>query len=194
MNALSSLWARWGNSVRELIKFGAVGGAGVLVNLLTVVVCNTIGMQLFGIDDREPFIPLPGTDRALRYYIVYAGIAFVVANLFNFLLNRSWTFRHQGDRAPFWKEFLPFLTVGAVAQLVGFVILYLLRNETSPLYLGHPFFTYDGPWWTQRRYWAQFIQILLVMPINFVVNKLWTFRAVRRRHAASTPADGAGRS
>nr|WP_269779594.1 GtrA family protein [Propioniciclava soli] len=120
----------------------------------------------------------------MRYYIVYAGIAFLVANLVNFLANRAWTFRHQGARAPFLTELLPFLTVGAAAQLVGFVILFALRNENSPLYLSAGFFTDDGPWWTKRLYWAQLIQIVLVMPINFVVNKLWTFRVVRRRHHA----------
>ncbi len=190
MNPVTKLWARWGNSIRELLKFGIVGGAGVGVNMLTVAVAHNIGFHVFGVEDYDAFIPLPGTERALRFYIVYAGIAFVVANLFNFFWNRHWTFRNQGERAPVWKELLPFLLVGAVAQLVGFVILYLLRNPGSPAYLSHAFFTDAGPWWTKRLYWAQLIQIVLVMPINFVVNKLWTFRAVRRRHAASTPVAG----
>lgn len=186
---------RYENTVRQFVKFGLIGAAGVLVNLTTVAIANFIGVTVFGVDDKDAFIPLPGTDRALRYYIVYAAIAFLVANVFNFLWNRHWTFKnHHGAPAPFMKEFVPFLLVGSVAQLVGFVILYLLRNETSPLYLSHPFFTYDGPWWTSRLLWAQFIQVLCVMPINFLVNKLWTFRAVRRRHAASLDADGTDRS
>ena len=191
MSPSTSFLGRYGNTARQFVMFGLVGGAGVAVNMATVAVANAIGVGVFGVSDRDPFIPLPGTDRALRFYIVYAGIAFLVANLFNFLLNRHWTFKdHHGKPAPFFKEFLPFLLVGSVAQLVGFVILYLLRNETSPLYLSHPFFTYDGPWWTWRLLWAQLIQIICVMPINFIVNKLWTFRAVRRRHAASTPVAG----
>lgn len=192
MSPSTSFLGRYGNTVRQFVKFGLIGGAGVLVNMATVAVANAIGVGVFGVGDKDPFIPVPGTDRALRFYIVYAGIAFLVANLFNFLWNRHWTFKdHHGKPAPFIKEFVPFLTVGAMAQLVGFVILYLLRNETSPLYLSHPFFTYDGPWWTWRLLWAQLIQIICVMPINFVVNKLWTFRAVRRRHAASTRVDEA---
>ncbi len=194
MNPVSKLWARWGNSVRELLKFAIVGGMGVGVNMLTVAVAHSVGFHAFGVEDYDPFIPLLGTDRALRFYIVYAGIAFLVANLFNFVWNRYWTFRHQGSRAPFGKEFLPFLIVGGAAQLVGFVILYLLRNPTSPFYLGHEFFTDAGAWWTKRLYWAQLIQIILVMPINFVANKLWTFRAVRRRHAASTTVGEPGGS
>lgn len=179
----ASLVARYGNSARQFIKFGLIGGAGVLVNMATVAIAHNLGFHLFGVEDGDPFIPLPGTDRALRFYIVYAGIAFLVANTFNFWWNRHWTFKDADGHAPFMKEFLPFLAVGAVAQLVGFVILFLLRNPQSPLYLGHPFFTDTGPAYTKRLYWAQLIQIVLVMPINFVVNKLWTFRAVRRRHA-----------
>lgn len=195
MSPSTSFLGRYGHTARQFVMFGFIGGAGVLVNMATVAVANAVGVGVFGVLDRDPFIPLPGTDRALRFYIVYAGLAFLVANLFNFVLNRYWTFKdHHGRPAPFLKEFVPFLTVGAVAQLIGFVILYMLRNETSPFYLRHPFFTYDGPWWTQRLYWAQLIQIVCVMPINFIVNKLWTFRAVRKRHALTTRVDGAPHS
>jgi len=96
-------------------------------------------------------------------------------------LNRHWTFRSV-NRAPFMKEYLPFLLVGAVAQLVGFGILVALRNPASPVYLSSDFFVDDTPFWRRRLYWAQMIQIVLVMPVNFIVNKLWTFQAVRRRH------------
>ncbi len=177
---------RYRRALRQFIKFGLIGAAGVIVNMATVVVVHNVGFHVFGIEDGDPFLPLPGTDRAIRYYIVYAAIAFLVANTFNFWWNRHWTFRDShGGKAPFMKEFLPFLAVGAMAQLVGFVILFLLRNPTSPFYLSAPFFTDNGPTFTKRLYWAQLIQIVLVMPINFVVNKVWTFRAVRRRHAAS---------
>ncbi len=72
--------------------------------------------------------------------------------------------------------------------MAGIFIKIGFTNPTSPFYLPQPwFFTDDGPGLQARVYWAQLIQIVLVMPINFVVNKLWTFRAVRRRHAASTP-------
>lgn len=186
MSPSTSFLGRYDNTVRQFVKFGLIGGAGVLVNLATVAVAHNLGFHLFGVEDGDPFIPLPGTDRALRFYILYAALAFLVANVFNFWWNRHWTFKdHHGAPAPFMKEFLPFLLVGSVAQLAGFVILFLLRNPTSALYLSQAFFTDTGPAWTKRLYWAQLIQIICVMPINFVVNKLWTFNAVRHRHAAS---------
>jgi len=187
VNPLTSLVDRYGHSMRQFVKFGLIGGAGVVVNMLTVAVSHNIGFHVFGAADSDPFWSIPGTPYSVRNYHVYAIIAFVVANLFNFVWNRYWTFRDEA-RAPFWKEFGPFLLVGSVAQFVGLVLLTLLQNPSSPLFLGHPFFTSDGPAYTKRLYWAQFIQIVAVMPINFVVNKLWTFRAVRRRHAESTPS------
>ena len=34
-------------------------------------------------------------------------------------------------------------------------------------------------------YWSQIFAIIVTMPINFVVNKLWTFRAVK--HSGELP-------
>ncbi len=184
MNLASEFVSRYSTSMRQFVKFGLIGGAGVVVNMITVAISHNIGFHVFGSADSDPFWPIPGTAFSVRNYHVYAIIAFLVANMFNFVWNRYWTFRTEA-RAPFAKEFFPFLLVGSLAQLVGLVILTLLQNPTSPLYLGHPFFTSDGPAWTKRLYWAQLIQIVAVMPVNFVVNKLWTFRAVRRRHADS---------
>lgn len=184
MSALQSLWSRWGNSIREFIKFGLIGGSGVLVNLLTTLVAHNLVFHTVGLIDDHSVWNIPSTRYSVRLYHLYALLAFLIANLYNFILNRHWTFKH-GTKAPFFKEFLPFLAVGLVAQGVGLIILTLLRNPTSPLYLPDPWFTNDGPIWTKRLYWAQLIQVILVMPINFVVNKLWTFRAIRRKHAES---------
>lgn len=184
MSALSDFYARYGTTLRQFVKFGLIGGSGVLVNLLVVGLCNNAAIHLFNSHEYDAFLALPGTNLAIRNYIVYAVIAFLVANIYNFLLNRHWTFKHS-DKAPFLKEFLPFLLVGSVAALLGIVLLQLLMNPGSPLYLGADFFVDGEPFWRRRVYWAQLIQIVVVMPINFVVNKLWTFTHVRNRHAAS---------
>lgn len=187
--SVSSLWQRYSNTLVQFIKFGIIGGAGVGVNLLAIVVANNVGWHVFAVHDYQAVLGLPGTAYSMRLYHVYALIAFLVANLFNFVWNRYWTFK-SADRAPFAKEFMPFLLVGSIAQAVGLVILTLLRNPTSPFYLGWDFFTDHGAFYTKRAYWAQLIQVVLVMPINFVVNKLWTFRAVRVKHSNAAESDG----
>lgn len=178
---LASLYSRHRGSLRQFVQFGLIGGCGVAVNMVIVAICNQIGTYVGHVHDYDPAFPIPGTSYSIRYYLVYALVAFLGANIFNFVLNRHWTFRSV-NRAPFMKEFLPFLLVGAVAQLVGFCILVALRNPSSPVYLSGSFFVDSVPFWRRRLYWAQIIQIILVMPVNFIVNKLWTFRAVRKRH------------
>ena len=59
-------------------------------------------------------VDLPSTSFNIRWYHVMSMVAFMVANLFNFQLNRWWTFgshRHSG----WWREYWPFLTVGLIA-------------------------------------------------------------------------------
>ncbi|HBX82835.1 MAG: GtrA family protein [Propionibacteriaceae bacterium] len=184
MSTLTDLYDRYGNSLRQFIKFGLIGGSGIVVNLVVVALCNNLAIHLFDSHEYDAFLRFPGTNLAIRNYIVYAIIAFLVANTYNFVLNRHWTFRH-GVKAPFMKEFWPFLLVGSVAAAIGLVLLQLLMNPGSPLYLGSSFFVDGEPFWRRRVYWAQLIQVVVVMPINFIVNKLWTFRHVRDKHAAS---------
>jgi putative flippase GtrA len=158
-----------------LLRFAVVGASGVLVNLLTLVVVKKLGP-----DFNQAIVPVPGTDYNVRWYHVYSTIAFLVANLWNFQLNRSWTFR-SSHRAVWWREYLPFFIVGLLGQLVGLVLLTLLMHEGSPLHLPDAIFD-NSTGLRTRLYWAQLIVIAVVTPVSFVLNKLWTFTAVRTHH------------
>ena len=70
-----------------LFRFGLVGGSGVVVNLLVFGL-----IKHFFVDAGDVFFGLPGTDKAVRWYHVYSTIAFLFANVWNFQLNRHWTF------------------------------------------------------------------------------------------------------
>jgi len=85
------------------------------------------------------------------------GLGFVVSVLTNYYLNRRWTFRSTGAVA---SELPKFFTVSVAAYLVNLGILTLCL---SALHLGANA--------------SQVIAIACVMPINFVLNKLWSFRA-----------------
>ena len=80
-----------------------------------------------GPDENSIFFDLPLTDFNVRWYHVYSTIAFLVANLWNFELNRLWTFR-SAKHAGWFREYFPFLTVGILAQIVGLGILTLLMH------------------------------------------------------------------
>ena len=78
--------------------------------------------------------------------------------------------------------------VGSVAAAAGIFIKLAFTNPTSPFYLPEPLFHEDAGI-NSREYWSQLLTILITMPINFIVNKLWTFRAVRNRHHARSTTD-----
>jgi putative flippase GtrA len=83
-------------------------------------------------------------------------LGFVVSVLTNYYLNRRWTFRSSGAV----KTELPkFFTVSVVAYLVNLGVFTLARHG---LHLD------DNV--------SQLIAIACVMPINFILNKLWSFR------------------
>lgn len=181
MNWLRTKYSRYGNSIWQLFRFGVVGGLGVLVNTFVLfavakllpLVWPTAGIpEGFGV-----WAVIPGTDLNIRWFNVMSATAFLVANLFNFQLNRWWTFKSH--RAAGWfREYWPFLTVGLVALGVGQLVITTLMDENSPL--GLPTSLLDGSsGFRSRLYWANLIMIVFTIPVSFVLNKFWTFRAIR---------------
>ncbi len=155
--------------------------------MVTIIVCNKLGPGPHGV-----FLDLPGTDFNVRWYHVYATIAFLVANLWNFQLNRWWTFR-SAQHASWIREYLPFLAVGAIGLAVNLGILTALLHPMSPVALSEQVFD-DSTGFRTRLYWAQLIAIAIVTPLSFIANKLWTFASVRGIHRAGRPADAATES
>ena len=168
----TALYVRHRRNLGLLARFGVVGGSGVVVNLLTLVVLRRLGPHF-----DEAVVALGSSDFNLRWYHVYSTIAFLVANLSNFQLNRSWTFQ-SSRHSRWWHEYWPFLVVGFGGQVVGLGLLTLLLHPHSPLGLPTGIFD-DSSGLRSRLYWSQLIVIGLVMPVSFVFNKLWTFAAVR---------------
>jgi putative flippase GtrA len=90
------------------------------------------------------------------HYSVAAACSFLVAVTNNYTWNRLWTFR--GQRGHIAYQGLRFLVVALVALATNELIL-------AALVVGG-----------LGKVVAQAIAIILVTPINFVGNKLWSFR------------------
>ncbi|HZK06306.1 MAG TPA: GtrA family protein [Actinomycetaceae bacterium] len=161
--------ARVRRNLRQFIKFGVVGGSGVLVNMGVGIIMHRLNGGT--INAGEPLVMF-GEDMAFRFRNLVWITSFLVANLSNYQLNRIWTFK--GHTVSWWRGFWPFLVTGSVAMLAGLVIQWALTHQGTPFYLASDWFTEDVGL-RSREYWAQIIAILFTMPINFVVNKLWTF-------------------
>ncbi|WP_043456762.1 GtrA family protein [Gordonia polyisoprenivorans] len=172
---LDDRYATHVRNLRQFARFGIVGASGVVVNMLVAVLMNKAHggtANAFNV-----IWHIPGSAYNVRFTVLVWIVGFLVANFVNFQLNRSWTFK-SSRHATWWSEFWPFLAVGSVAAIVGLFLKVGFTNPTSPLYLSSSFF-HEAAGLHSREYWAQIITIVITMPINFIVNKLWTFRAVR---------------
>ena len=89
------------------------------------------------------------------HYLVAATCSFLVAVTNNYTWNRLWTFR--GQRGHVAYQGLRFLVVSTLALAANLIILHLLVRLGVDKVL------------------AQATAIVLVMPLNFVGNKLWSF-------------------
>ena len=90
------------------------------------------------------------------HHIPAAVGAFCVAVTNNFLLNRHWTFRARDGHAGF--QAARFFAVSLVGLGVNLAVLELLVSVAELPELP-----------------AQALAVAMVMPVNFIGNKLWTF-------------------
>lgn len=119
----------------QLIRFLAVGLSGYVVNLLVFWIATVAGM----------------------HYIPAAVVAFAIAWLNNFALNRHWTFRAAGEGM--LLQGLRYLLVCLVALGANLVILHFLVVDAG---LGEIY--------------AQAVAIILVTPLNYLLSRRWSFR------------------
>jgi putative flippase GtrA len=95
------------------------------------------------------------------HYLVAATCSFLVAVTSNYTWNRLWTFRAQ--RGHVGIQGMRFFLVSLAALGANLVVLHFLV-------------VYGG----LDKLPAQAVAIVLVTPLNFVGNKLWSFRRAKR--------------
>ena len=120
----------------QLVRFGIVGGIGFAVNLAVYAL----------------FVHGLSVD-----YHVAAVLAWLVAVVNNFMLNRHWTFDARDGLVHF--QAMRFLVVSLGALVVSLLLLTLFVEGA-----GLP------------KVAAQALAVAASMPLNFLGNKLWSFR------------------
>jgi putative flippase GtrA len=91
------------------------------------------------------------------HHLIAATLAFVVAVMNNFWWNRHWTFQAREGHAAF--QAARFFTVSIGAFLFAAAVLEFLVSVVGVLELP-----------------AQAISIVVATPLNFIGNKMWSFR------------------
>jgi dolichol-phosphate mannosyltransferase len=132
----------------QLVRFCVVGASGYVVNLF---VFKTLVLGQLSVE------PLPyELDLGFQVHYIPAAIcSFLVAVTNNYTWNRIWTFRDQRGHVAY--QGVRFLVVSVLALAANLVVLQLLVHFGVDKIL------------------AQAIAIVLVTPVNFVGNKLWSF-------------------
>lgn len=164
---------------RQFIQFGIVGASGFIVNQAVFVLSRKLSLSLWNIEVYDPFVNLLGSQFNLRWHHVFSIVAFVVANVWNFCLNRYWTFKGDHKNA-WWKQLPVFMAVGSFGLLITLIVSTALVNPESPFALPDDIF--DGSTGFRTKfYWGNFIGVVVAVPANFLFNKLWTFRGVKAK-------------
>ena len=139
---------RVAHNARQFTKFAIVGGSGVVVNLAVFNATLIVWHLVTG---------RPLSNLGLTADYVANALGFVVSVISNYYLNRRWTFRSTSRVG---VEFPKFLAVSVVAYVVNLGI-----------------FTIAHTGFDLRGNVSQIIAIACVMPVNFLANKLWSFRS-----------------
>ncbi len=150
----------------QFVKFGLVGLSGVVVNIAVFSATLLIWLALTGhlgstadvTHSLRGLVTKSALDVPRVADYVANALGFAVSVMTNYYLNRRWTFRSTGRVA---TELPKFITVSIVAYAGNLVVFSLARTQFQL-----------GP------VVSQLVAIVVVMPINYVANKLWSFRQV----------------
>lgn len=170
--------------VQQFVQFGLVGASGFVVNQAVFVLSKKLLLAFGHHTELDPFLNLLGTQFHVRWYHVFSIVAFLVANIWNFCLNRAWTFRDVPKNS-WWRQLPRFMAVGIFGLFITLVVSTALVNPESPLAL--PRDVFDGSTGLRTAaYWGNFMGVIVAIPANFLFNKLWTFRP--RQHPGAEAA------
>jgi putative flippase GtrA len=120
----------------QLVRFGAVGGTGFVINVGVYALC----VHVLSIEYRLAFV-----------------LAWLVAVTNNFLLNRHWTFDAGAGDARF--QAARFFVVSVIAALFSFLLLTAFVEVVG-----------------LAKVPAEALAVAASTPLNFLGNKLWSFR------------------
>jgi len=123
--------------IKQGIKFAVVGGIGTLVNLsILYIFTDIIGVL----------------------YLISAAIAFNVALVNNYILNKIWTFKEDVKERILGKG-IKYAIICIFALFVNLLVLFFLVEFFLIYYL-----------------FSQVGAIIAAFMINFIGNRFWTFR------------------
>ena len=131
----------------QFVKFGIVGLSNTLISYITYIVILVLFQRVNAI---------PTID-----YLIAQAIAFVISVLWSFYWNNKYVFTlSENEERSIWKALLKTYMSYAFSGL-------FLNSVLSILWV-------DVLHWS--KYIAPIINLLISVPLNFVINKFWAFK------------------
>lgn len=159
-------------SFQHFLYFGAIGASGVVVNMIIFIAFNkVVGMH---VAMNEYIFSLRWWEFvSFRWHHLGSTISFIVANVWNFYLNKLVNFNEPRSGSGLLL-FIKFFMVGLVG--LGATLLttsLVLHSDVLSLF---PEYIFDGSSGLRSKlYWANLFGIAVSVPVTFVLNKKWTF-------------------
>lgn len=133
--------------MKQFIRFGIVGLSNTIISYLIYIVC----LKLF-----ERFGLFLKAD-----YVISSVIAFLLSVLWSFYWNNKYTFKKEnGEYRSVWKAlFKTYLSYALTGLILNNIFLYIwvemlgISKSIAPI-----------------------INLLVTVPLNFILNKYWAFR------------------
>lgn len=143
----------------RLIKFAIVSTVGLGINQFFVF----IGLKLLGaVSEKDPLFSftLFGFSIDIHQIVVSEFIAIIFVTLYNYIVNKIWTFKAIEQSAEFntLLQFIKFALVGASGTVVNLTLVHLFAVIVG---------------WND--YLATAIGFTVSVFTNFILNDIWTF-------------------
>jgi putative flippase GtrA len=126
-----------GSLLLQWLRFAVVGAANTLLSWCVYAVLEHVGV----------------------HYLLASGLAFVLGALNSYVLNRRWTFRSHGRRAP---EAVRFGVIQCVGLGIDVTLLYVLAHDAGVHHLI-----------------AQALVFPVASAVTFGLSRQWAFAAAR---------------
>ena len=135
------------NTLRQFVRFGMVGVTNTLVSY-AIYVAVLQGFRIAGV-------------QCAYDYIVASVTAFVLSVLWSYMLNSVFVFKKQRSFLTVLSEIAKsYISYGLSGLVIANLILYALVDGLGI-----------------SAYLSFFLVLVVTVPMNFILNKFWTFKA-----------------
>lgn len=152
--------------MKQFLRFGMIGLFNSIINYIIYALCIRTGM----------------------HYVLANIISFIITIFVAYLLQGKFVFKkNEEDKQQTWwkvliKTYMSYAFTGLILTNILFILwLDIIKISTllEPFYqLSKDFFMWKDEY-TFAKYFVPFLNTFIILPINFVLNKYWTYRKSR---------------